>query len=903
MKPMTSAQAREAFLDFFEEHGHRKVSSSSLVPSNDPTLLFTNAGMVQFKDVFLGLDQRDYKRATTSQKCMRVSGKHNDLETVGPSPRHHTFFEMLGNFSFGDYFKRDAIRYAYTLLTEVYGLPEDRLAFTVYRDDDEAYDIWINDIGVDPRRVARMGPGTNFWQMADTGPCGPTSEIHWDKAPHLGVETIIPMMQREDDRFLELWNLVFMQFNRTQPDPDHSGSFDVPLPAPGVDTGMGLERILSVVNSVESNYETDLFMPIIEATQQLTGHSDVERDANIVPYRVIADHIRAAVFLIADGVLPGAKGRDSVCRLVIRRAARFGAKIGLERPFLAQVADAVIAIMGDHYHELIERQNAIKSVITLEEERFRRTLDRGLSELDAELNKLSPGGTLSGSAAFYLKATLGLPIQVTRDIVEERGYTVDMAGFAAAEEEHGIRSGGGRALGEIDRGERYKAVLAELQASGALGSAGVRYVPYESESVDGPVLALLQDGEPVSSAIVGDRVEIVLPATCFYVEAGGQVSDTGIISGPGWRVEVEEMRRPIGGMIVHIGEVVEGQPRVGDEAHAVIDTERRASIMRNHTATHLLHAALRRHLGDHVQQRGSLVAPDRLRFDFAHDTRVMPEELRQIEREVNEIILANYAVRAEEKSLEQARAEGAMALFGEKYGERVRTISIVDAAGSHRYSYELCGGIHVKETAEVGPFLIVSEGSVSAGIRRVEALTGRGAYEYIQQHRGTLSAVAAQLGALPEQTPERVAALQAELSHARKLISQLQRDAARLKFERMLQNIEQVNGKHALIAQIDDITPETMREMSDWFRNAVQSGVLVLASVVDGRPQLVVAVTDDLTKQGLHAGHLIREIAAVVGGGGGGRPTMAQAGGKHAAKLAEALMTARQLIANSQKGE
>ena len=900
MKPMTSAEARQAFLDFFQEMGHKEVASSSLVPANDPTLLFTNAGMVQFKDVFLGLDKRNYKRATTSQKCMRVSGKHNDLENVGPSPRHHTFFEMLGNFSFGDYFKRDAIKYAYTLLTEVYGLPKDRLAFTVYHSDDEAYNIWVNEIGVDPKRVARLGAKTNFWQMAETGPCGPTSELHWDKYPERGEDDIIPSLEAEDDRFLELWNLVFMQFNRTQPDPTHTGEFDTPLPAPGVDTGMGLERVLSVVNGVQSNYETDLFTPIIHATQKLTGHSDAERDVNIVPYRVIADHLRAAVFLIADGVLPGAKGRDSVCRLVIRRASRFGSKLGFNQPFLAQLADTVIDIMGGHYTELVERAEAIKRVITQEEERFHRTLDRGLSELEAELDRLAAAGerVLSGDTAFYLKATLGLPIQVTKDIVEERGFTVDEAGYAAAEAAHSERSGGGKAMGKIESAELYNQILSDLKASGALAESGVKYMPYDSTAVDDTILALIQDGERIDQVLVGDKVEVVLGKTPFYVEAGGQVSDTGVISGDGWRIEVEDMRRPVGGLIVHIGEVVEGTPRVGDSARAEIDAERRANIIRNHTATHLLHAALRRHLGNHVQQRGSLVAPDRLRFDFAHDEKVTPEQLRAIETEVNDYILKNYTVKAQEKSLNEARAEGAMALFGEKYGDRVRTISV--AEDGDRYSYELCGGCHVSETAEIGAFIIVSEGSVSAGIRRIEALTGRGAVEYIQKNMHTLGQLSAQLSTSPEHVGERIAALQAELNQAKKQAQALQRELARRSFDQLLANVQPVNGAQALVAQLEDVPPDTLREMSDWFRNAVTSGVMVLGSVVEGKPQIVVAVTDDLTKKGLHAGNLIKQIAAVVGGGGGGRPTMAQAGGKDAAKLGEALDTARELIAAAQ---
>jgi alanyl-tRNA synthetase len=900
MKSMTSAQAREAFLDFFEEMGHKPVASSSLVPANDPTLLFTNAGMVQFKDVFLGNDKRNYKRATTSQKCMRVSGKHNDLENVGPSPRHHTFFEMLGNFSFGDYFKRDAIRFAYSLLTEVYGLPADRLAFTVYQNDDEAYNFWVNDMGIDPRRVARLGPKTNFWQMAETGPCGPTSELHWDKYPELGVDNIIKSLEDEDDRFLELWNLVFMQFNRTQADPTHTGQFDVPLPAPGVDTGMGLERILSVVNGVTSNYETDLFMPIIEATQRLTGDSDEQRDANIVPYRVIADHMRAAVFLIADGVLPGAKGRDSVCRLVIRRAARFGTKLGFNQPFLAEVAHSVIDIMGEHYVELVERAEAIKKTITQEEVRFRRTLDRGLSELEAMLDALPPGGQLDGEKAFYLKATLGLPIQVIKDIAEERGYTVDDSGFESAEKEHTTVSGGGQAMGAITSNEAYTTVLNALKTADILGEKGVDYNPYGSTTIDTKVAALLQDGKQVQSVIAGEKVEVILTQTPFYVEAGGQVSDTGTISGHGWLIEVEDTRRPVGGLIVHIGEVVEGTPKEGDAAVASVDMDRRADITRNHTGTHLLHAALRNRLGTHVQQRGSLVAPDRLRFDFAHDQKVSDEELSEIEKQVNEIILANYPVKAEEKALADARSEGAMALFGEKYGDRVRTITI--AENGNRYSYELCGGVHVPETAEIGPFIIVNEGSVSAGIRRVEALTGRGAVEYIQHQLTTLGDLAHRLGTTPDQAMNRLENLQSELATSKKQVEQLQREIARGRFNEMVSKLENINGVPALVGQLDGLTMDNLREVSDWFRNKVSSGVLILGSIADDRPQLLVTVSDDLTKKGLHAGNLIKEIAAVVGGGGGGRPNMAQAGGKNVEKLPEALEIARKLIAQQYQG-
>ncbi len=898
MEYMSSAEVRQAFLDFFEEMGHRPVASSSLVPADDPTLLFVNAGMVQFKDVFLGLDKRNYTRATTSQKCMRVSGKHNDLENVGPSPRHHTFFEMLGNFSFGDYFKRDAIKYAYLLLTEGYNLPADRLVFTVYENDNEAYDTWVHELGINPLRVARMGPSTNFWQMADTGPCGPTSEIHWDKNPQMGEDDIIPLLQAEDDRFLEIWNLVFMQFNRRQADPQHSGKWDIPLPAPGVDTGMGLERIVSILQGVEANYETDLFMPIIQRTQQLTGHSDAERDANIVPYRVIADHIRAAVFLISDGVLPGAKGRAAIPRIVIRRAARFGSKIGFDRPFLADIADTVIGMMGDHYGELVEQAEDIKRVITIEEDRFHRTMERGLNELEAMLAELDDGGTLPGAKAFYLKATLGLPIQVTKDVAEERSFTVDEVSFAEAEADHARISGAGLAMGQIDTVDFYQRVVTDLRSAGKLSTDGVCYNPYIDAPFETAALALLQDGAQLDSAIVGEKVEVVLAKTQFYVEAGGQVSDTGRITGDGWVIDVEAMKRPVAGLIVHVGEVVEGNPAVGDRAIATVDRSRQKDITRNHTATHLLHAALRNQLGKHVQQKGSLVAPDRLRFDFSHPEKVSSVELAEIAAEVNSTILSNYEVVDQEKSLEQARSEGAMALFGEKYGDTVRTVII--GSGDNHYSYELCGGVHVSTTAEIGSFVFASEGSVSAGIRRVEALTGQAANDYLRHKLATLDVIAQQLGSGPELASNRITGLQDELAAARREIEDLRRRLARQSFDEMInQQLESVNGKQALLVELDNTPIETMREMTDWFRNRVDNGVMVLASDIAGRPQIVVAVSDSLVKDGIRAGDLIKPIARIVGGGGGGRPQMAQAGGRDSSKIPEALQTARHLIADA----
>ncbi len=601
MKYMSSDEVRQAFLDYFASQGHQPVSASSLVPGNDPTLLFTNAGMVQFKDVFLGTDKRPYTRAATSQKCMRISGKHNDLENVGPSPRHHTFFEMLGNFSFGDYFKRDAIKFGYQLLTEVYGLPPERLAFTVYETDDEAYDVWVNEVGVDPKRVARMGPKTNFWQMADTGPCGPTSEIHWDKNPELGVDGIIPALIEEDDRFLELWNLVFMQFNRTHPDEQHTGKFDNPLPSPGVDTGMGLERILAVIQGVEANYDTDLFTDIMDATQEILGHDDNFRAENYVGYRVIADHIRAASFLVADGVNPGTNRREYITRMLIRRAMLFAYKMGVENPFLYQVAEAVIHKMGSVYPELVQFQEAIRYQISTEEERFLRTLEHSLGILDSMIEDMKSTGQseMSGDDAFFLHATHGLPLEITRDVLKEHALTVDEAGFDAAREIHKIQSD--EETWVMATGlDIYRDLLTSLQKAGKLGSDGVAYNPYNYDHLSVPttVLAIIKDGELVESAKWEDEVEIVLAETSFYVESGGQVSDKGLIEHPddNWVIEVTGMRQPVGGLIIHVGKVIytKGtQVKVGDNVVARVDHHRRWDIMRNHTATHLLHASLR----------------------------------------------------------------------------------------------------------------------------------------------------------------------------------------------------------------------------------------------------------------------------------------------------------------------
>jgi alanyl-tRNA synthetase len=977
MKKMTSAEVREAFLEFFEEMGHKRVASSSLVPGNDPTLLFTNAGMVQFKDVFLGLDKRPYTRATTSQKCMRVSGKHNDLENVGPSPRHHTFFEMLGNFSFGDYFKRDAIRYAYDLLTKVYEMPENRLIFTVHTSDDEAYNIWINEIGVSPSQVFRMGDKTNFWQMADVGPCGPTSEVHWDWGPQacscgIGEK---PHFELDNgcDRYLEIWNLVFMQYRQFE------DGHREPLPAPGVDTGAGLERIVSIVQNTKTDYETDLFVPIIRRVQELTGQSDRERDANIVPYRVIADHMRAAAFLIADGVRPGATGRDYICRMVIRRAVRFGTKLGFEQPFLADVAEAVIDTMRGAYPELDDHREAIRRTITNEEVRFRRAMDRALAELDdmlADLTKEVKGylndllaplfkgmdvktsspeaaqamaeidrvfastgtagvlgrlidrlgqdvklsdivaalpldsaahdslalrGQLPGDLAFRLHAEKGLPLEITRDVAREWGYTVDEVGFRAAQREHEAVSRGrnGGAFSAIDMEESYRNTLNVLRADGVIED-GVKQDQYGPLSRAARVLALLRDAEMVESASAGDKVEVVLDLTPFYVEAGGQVSDTGVIEGQGWTVDVEDARHPIGGLIVHVGEVVEGSPTVGADCTITVDGERRLDIQRNHTATHLLHAQLRAVLGSHVQQRGSLVAPDRLRFDFSHEQPLAPDELDQITHNVNEAILANMPVVAEWKTLDAAKSEGAMALFGEKYGDRVRTINIWRDS-EHRYSYELCGGNHVEQTGVIGPFVITSESSIAQGIRRIEALTGHGSEAYIRRSLNHLHATAGRLGTPPEDVPGRVEVLQEEIKTQQHENARLRRQIARLEFEGLIQDTQKIGDAAVLIARVNPTTVDTLREMADWFRDRVDSGVVVLGMVADnGKPQLIAAATKNLTKR-VHAGNIIKAAAQIVGGGGGGRPDMAQAGGKDPDKLDAALQHAADLIAHALK--
>ncbi|MCA9969157.1 MAG: alanine--tRNA ligase, partial [Anaerolineales bacterium] len=769
--PFSSNDIRQAFLQFFNERNHEIVASSPLPQQDNPTLLFTNAGMNQFVDVFLGKEKRPYARATTSQKCMRVQGKHNDLENVGPSPRHHTFFEMLGNFSFGDYFKRDAIRYAYDFMTQTCQIPPEKLYFTVHTSDDEAYAIWHDDIGAPPDHILRMGDRTNFWMMGDTGPCGPTSELHYDWGPEActcGQPNCSVLLDNDCDRWLEVWNLVFMQFDQA------ADGARTPLPKPGVDTGMGLERITSVVQQTPVNYDNDLFAPAMDMVQELLRDSDAERAAKYVGYRVIADHGRAATFMIADGVRPGSTGAGYVLRMVIRRAARFGRKIGFTQPFLAHVAGVYIDQMGGHYPELKQRREHVLRTLTREEEKFARTVDAGLAQLDKIVAEMQAAGetNILGDVAFNLYATYGLPLEITRDVVKELGLTVDEPGFVRARDAHAAASGAGR-FGQYETGGSvYVDALAELLTAGVLDE-GVEHDPYGGARAESEIVALFRDGARVEAVAAGDTAEIVTAMTPFYVEAGGEVSDTGLILGQNGRFQVQTMRRPVSGLVVHAGVAAEGQLQAGDVVRLLVDDSRRWDIRRNHTATHVLHQELRAHLGTHVQQAGSLVAPDRLRFDFTHDQAVPRETLAEIEAHINQVVLANRPVQVTYMGREEAIGRGAMALFGEKYGEVVRTIQIGDPA--HPYSFELCGGLHVDETAEIGLFRFVNEGAVAAGVRRVEAVTGRGAADFVAQRLNALERIAGRLNAPVEDLEQRLDALLAENRTLQKELEKLQR--------------------------------------------------------------------------------------------------------------------------------
>lgn len=886
MKRLSTNEIRQYWLDFFHDRGHGVVASSSLVPDNDPTLLLINAGMNQFKDLFLGLERRDYRRAATSQKCMRVSGKHNDLENVGPSPRHHTFFEMLGNFSFGDYFKRDAIAFAWDLLVNKLQLPVERLWFTVYLDDDEAERLWI-ETGADPSRVLRFGKKDNWWAMGDTGPCGPCSEIHYYWGD-LAIQA--PDGVNKDDEYLEIWNLVFMQY-----DQKPTGEL-VPLPAPSVDTGAGLERLASILQGKDNNYDTDAFASIMDCIQELARQSDAERQEHLYRYRAIADHARACTFLIGDGVLPGNEGRQYVLRMILRRAARFGKVIGFDGPFLAQVADVVIQEMGGHYTDLPAKRDYILQNITDEEERFQRTLTNALRIMDDLMERMAREGRteIIGSEAFHLWDTYGFPIDLTRDVAQDNGLTVDEAGFRAALAEQKEKS---RATAVEKIGPDvaiYAEVLQQLKAAGAVAPEGVRHRIYENlAEVETRIAAIFAGGQSVEATDVGDDVEILLPETVFYVETGGQVSDTGEIyyfpadlDEPVWTVTVTGMRRPVPGMILHVGKVTSGTVAVGDPAEATIDTDRRWDIMRNHTGTHVLHSALRERLGSHVHQAGSLVAPDRLRFDFTHGQPLSPEDVAVIERRANAIVLANYPVNTRWTSYQQALKEGVTALFTEKYGDEVRVVSFGEEEG---VSAELCGGTHVDSTAEIGSFRVVGESSVAAGVRRIEVVTGRVAEQLVEDRLAVLDQAADLLDTRPADLASAVQQLVDQNQALQKELAQLRQKMARQESEALLARAARADGFAVLAVQVNAADIDTMRQMTDWFRDKLGSSVVVVGALIEEKPMIVAAVTDDLVGRGMHAGNLVRDAAKLMGGGGGGRPTMAQAGGRDAARLAEAL--------------
>ena len=934
-KKLTGNEIRQTFLDFFVEHGHTVVPSMSLVPGGDATLLFTNSGMVQFKDVFLGTDKRPYKRAVNSQKCMRVAGKHNDLDDVGRDDTHHTFFEMLGNWSFGDYYKKEAIAWSWQLLTDVWGLPRDKLYATCFEDeqgtiprDDEAADAWKEQPGFEPSHVLFFGRKENFWQMADTGPCGPCSEIHLDRGEEFDNLRGTPHrcgVNGECTRYLELWNNVFIQYNLFD-----DGRLE-PLPAKHVDTGMGFERIVSALQGVDSNYKTDLFTGTLDVLASLTGVTREQMYADFTPYRVIADHARSAAFLIADGVVPGNAGRNYITRMIIRRAARFGTKIGLHEPFLAKVAEAVIEEYGSFYPELVKARGAILDNLTREEIRFARTIESGTAQLQNLLDRLRDTetlaldgvdrmGVLDGHRAFDLYATYGLPLEIARDIAREQGLDVDEAGFRAAMEEHRLASGGGKAMGKLggEDAEFFAGILKDLQKKKKLGEHGVEYDPYTSPRVEGEVLALIVNGQSVESASFGDQVEVILPRTGFYIESGGQVDDTGYIRAERtaqpeveageWEIEVTSMRRPSAGVLVHVGEVVSGQPRVGDLALAEVDMTRRHDIMRNHTATHLLHAALHQVLGEHARQAGSLVAPDRLRFDFNHPEAMTPEQVERVERIVNDAVASDMEVSPKLKAREDAIAEGAMALFGEKYGETVRTITITPPASMTaleetetavhplavmeklpKYSYELCGGTHLERTSDVGAFLIVSEGSAAAGVRRIEAVTGRGAYDLIAHRFKLLKQTASALKSSIEEVPFKVESLQDEVADLKKELASLRASQALSTFSQQLSNVQTVKDVNVMALEVPNSNMETLRTLADKFREKYpQNGVALLMS----GGMIISVVTEDLVKRGLRAGDLI----ASIGGRGGGRPNLAQGSLPDPALMSAAMSKLQQTV-------
>ena len=860
---MKSSAIRQSFLEFFASKGHTIVPSSPLVPGNDPTLLFTNAGMVQFKDVFTGQDTRPYTRAVSSQRCVRAGGKHNDLENVGYTARHHTFFEMLGNFSFGDYFKQDAIKYAWEFLTAVLKLPTDKLWVTVYAEDDEAYDIWHNDIGVPKDRIIRIGDNKgaryasdNFWAMGDTGPCGPCTEIFYDHGE--GIFGGPPGSPDEDgDRYIEIWNNVFMQFNRDEAGVMH------PLPKPSVDTGMGLERISAVMQHVHSNYEIDLFRALIAAAARETHTEDLANNS----LKVIADHIRACSFLIVDGVIPGNEGRGYVLRRIIRRAIRHGYKLGARTAFFHRIVPDLAAVMGDAYPELVKAQERVMDILKQEEERFFETIEHGMGILEATLQTIPAGGTFDGELAFKLHDTYGFPLDLTADICREANVSVDTAAFDAAMARQKDQA---RAAGKFKLG-------AGLEYAGA----ATTFHGYDTLAHDGTVLALYRDGSAVDELREGEVGVVVLDHTPFYAESGGQAGDRGVLQGASGSFEVEDTQKIQAQVFGHHGIVKTGALKVGDAVMARVDADNRARTMRNHSATHLMHKALREVLGDHVQQKGSLVDAEKTRFDFVQPAPMTTAQIREVEARVNAEILANTATQARVMPIEAAQKTGAMMLFGEKYGDEVRVLDI----GSSR---ELCGGTHVARTGDIGAFKILLETGVAAGIRRIEATTGSGVLGYLGETEKHLGAIAQLVKATPAEAAERVAQL---MEHSRALEKELDRLKSRLassQGDELVQQASDVKGVRVLAAQLDGVDAKALRETADKLRDKLKSCALVLGTVADGKVSLIAAVTPDVTGK-IKAGELVNFVATQVGGKGGGKPDMAMAGGSEPAQLPAAL--------------
>jgi alanyl-tRNA synthetase len=876
---MTGSEIRTRFLKFFADRGHTIVPSSGIIPKNDPTLMFANAGMNQFKDCFLGLEKRDYTRACSSQKCVRAGGKHNDLENVGRTARHHTFFEMLGNFSFGDYFKKEAIAFAWEFLTRDLKLDTNRLYVSVYKDDQEAADIWHQQEGVPLERIFRFGEKDNFWSMGDTGPCGPCSEIFYDQGEAAGCGSPDCTVGCDCDRYMEIWNNVFMQFDRS------ADGVLTPLPKPSVDTGMGLERISAVMQGVTSNYDTDLIQGIIRHVERLSGKTYGKDERDDVSMRVIADHARAVTFLICDGALPSNEGRGYVLRRIMRRAARHAKMLGLADPMLCHMVDAVRDMMGVAYPELVEREEYIKKVILAEEQRFAETLDRGLAMLNDEVARMRAAGStvIPGDVLFRLYDTYGFPIDLTADIVESEGFTIDEAGFEQCMErqreqarEH-WKGSGAEGIGRV-----YK----ELYSRGIRGE----FVGYDGLSALSPVLAIIRDGVEVESATAGETIELVTESTPFYGESGGQKGDCGSISTGNSHLEVIGASRPYNDLIVHHATVREGIIRKGDGADLRVSRPERRATARNHTATHLLQTALRRVLGEHVKQAGSLVSPDRLRFDFIHFTAMTPEEIRRVETLVNGFVMDNQPVVTTQMDMASAIEAGATALFDEKYGDSVRVVRAGEV------SMELCGGTHVHATGEIGLFKIIAETGIAAGVRRIEAQTGGGALSFVRQMEDEQRALAGLLKAEGGNLPERLEKLLARQREMQREIESLQGKLNAVASGDLLSSVEEVGGIKLLAAEVRVEDVKALRDLSDTLKERIGQGVIVLGAAIGGKANLLVAVTRELSGT-IRAGDLVKKLAPLVGGSGGGKPELAQAGGSRPESLAEALAAARQVLA------